>query len=174
MPEFGVSTIPCPKESKQQKECSPGVVESSEPIVYILIDPLNYQNGKLLLSAFPKKRLKNCTLSVARGHHCTVADAMRHVVEPQLARDGRRRLVGAFRTQCSKIRELQASKERVRVFCVVDDGSCEYPAHAHIGYSEATKADGFWSHNDRTAAHANLARAFENGGILQLQDCFAP
>jgi len=166
------TTVPCPKEAKQQKKCSPGIVENKESIVFVVIDPLHCQDGKLISAAFPTKRLTEGTLSVSRGDHSTLADVLLHVVDPQLSRDSKRKLMGACRTRCAEIRAIKGSTDKARLFCVIDDGSNNYPAHAHIGYSDSTKEDGFWSRNERTAARANLTRVFEQGGILPLDTCF--
>jgi len=163
---------PCPKERFKQKDISPGIVGDGESIVLIIIDPLQWQNGKLIPAAFSKTRLKSCSLSVARGNHSTLAEINSHVVHPQLAKPGRR-LVGSCKTQCSIIRSIIGDQDSARLFCVIDDGLDDYPAHAVIGFSDHTKSDNFWSRNQRTAAIANLSLAFERNGILPLTECFS-
>ncbi len=132
-------------------------------------------NGKmesLFPPHFQKQGLKAVPYSVARGNHSTVAEINSHVVHPQLAKPGRR-LVGSCKTQCSIIRSILGDQESARLFCDIDDGLDDYPAHAVIGFSDHTKSDNFWSRNQRTAAIANLSLAFERNGVLPLTECFS-
>lgn len=163
---------PCPKEQIQQKRESPGQIGSDESIVYILLQPDHWQQGGLSAAAFSKSKLKAGDLSVCRGQYCTDKQAAEHIVAPQIAKNSRRTLVGAFRAQCSEIRAIEAQNPKVRVICVIDDGTAAFPAHALLAYSELTKGKEFWQRNEQTAVRGELTRVFNAaGGPLNLIDC---
>lgn len=163
----------CVAELTQQRAASPGVVKADEKLAYILLDPDQWKEGRLTNAAFSKTRLKAGDLSVARASYCSVEQVEEHVVKPQLDRDPGRKLVGAFLARCADIRDIKAQQPPARAICVVDDGSDELPGHALLGYSEATKAQGFWERNRREAIRANLTLAFgAEGGPLLLTQCF--
>lgn len=162
----------CPKECSQQQPHSPGVVRADEPIIYILLQPDHWAEGELTAAAFAKSRLSSGTLSVCRAAHCTAAEAHASIVKPQLQRDSRRVLVGALRARCSDIRDI--SVEAHRAVCVIDDGQADFPAHAVLAYSEATKQEKFWDRNQRSAVRAELTRVFGlPPGPLSLEECWA-
>jgi hypothetical protein len=166
-----MSVCACPKECSQQQPHSPGVVLADEPIVYILLQPDHWAEGLLTAAAFAKSRLSSGTLSVCRAARCTADEANASIVQPQLQKDSRRVLVGALRARCSDIREIKV--EAQRAVCVIDDGLANFPAHAVLAYSEATKQEKFWERNQRSAVRAELARVFGlPPGPLSLQDCW--
>lgn len=170
----GQSGDPCPKEKVQQKSELPGLIGPDEAIVYILLQPIQWDNGALASAAFSSSKLGDSSLSVCRGNFCTAKQAHEHVVEPQLAKDARRRLVGAFKAQCSDIRAIEVLDPRTQIICVFDDGTMEFAAHALLGYCERTKEKDFWKRNQRTAVRSELTRVFnEKGGPLPLAQCCA-
>lgn len=165
----------CLREQSRQSQYSPCVVADEEWIVYVLLDPPLWKNGDLVAGAFSKSRLDAGDLSVCRAAYSSAEDAYKNIVEPQLARhQGEWTLVGAFRALCRDIRGLFTDHPPVRVVCVVDDGLEAFPAHAHLAYSDATRAKGFWNNrNQRQAVRANLIQVFRaNGGPHTLEDCF--
>lgn len=169
-------TCACRKELSQQKAASPGTVQLDETIVYVLIDPLQVRDGEVQKSAFSHSSLRNGDLSVCRANHSSAQDIHKHVVGPILARDKSRRLVGALRALCSAIRNLRIGEPPEQAICVIDDGYDDFPAHAHLAYSEVTKAEGFWERyrNARQALRGNLLLAFNaDGGPRNLAECCA-
>jgi hypothetical protein len=163
----------CPKELTKQKQASPGVVESSETLVYMLLNPDHWENGKLKKAAFSKSKLKEGDLSVCRADYCTADGAYEHAVKPQLERNPARQFVGALRALCADIRGIAVDDPPKQAICVIDDGLDSYPAHALLAYSDATKSEKFWLRNNQEAVRANLTLVFGiNGGPLPLRDCF--
>lgn len=167
---------PCPKELEQQNEHSPGVVESGELIVYILVDPLQWENGFLKKSAFSKSQLQAGTLSVCRARYCTVDGAYKNIVAPLLDKDpNNRTLVGALSASCEKIRSILYEDLPTQAICVIDDGKDGFPAHAHMGFSAPSHTTGFWENqrNGKAAVRANLVLVFEsNGSPKRLEEVF--
>jgi hypothetical protein len=148
------------------------VIAPNEPIVYVLLQPDHWRDGTLTPAAFPRSKLASGDLSVCRGQHCTAQQAQEQIVVPQINRDQRRRLVGAFKAQCSDIRAIEVRSPKTRVICVVDDGTHAFRAHALLGYCEMTKEKDFWKRNERTAVRSELTRVFNSaGGPLPLANC---
>lgn len=165
----------CLKEQAKQSPYSPCPVTDDETIVYVLLDPTQWKDGQLTASAFSKSSLKKGDLSVCRARYSSANEAEQKIVMPQLQRHPDWMLVGALHATCRDIRAIQAVDPPVRAFCVIDDGLPDYPAHAHLGFSEATTAKGFWGNrNVREAIRANLVDVFRrNGGPHTLEECFA-
>lgn len=170
----------CQRETEAQHPQSPGIVGDDEEVALILFDPDQWNNGDFSSAAFSKTRLARGELSVCRADYTTLTDVYSHVVEPQRRRNPSRVLAGAATAICATIRSIRSSNAPSRqIFCVLDapiigGTSGNYLGHAHIGFSDVTRADGFWSQNSRAAAIANLSLAFRErrSPPISLNDIF--
>ena len=162
----------CPKELKQQSVYSPDVVHDNEAILYVLLDPIQWKDGQLTYGAFSKSKLKDGSLSVSRAQYSSEDMLQERVIQPQLNRNKKRKLIGVLRALCEEIRRITGDNTPCRIFCVNDDGTENDQAHAVIAYSELTKEEGFWQKNNREAIRANLIEAFR-GNPMSLADAFA-
>lgn len=152
----------CERETQQQREHSPGLVQEAERVAYVLLDPLQWQNGDLSPLAFRKSDLSESRLSIYRADFCTAEQAYDHVVAPQLQRNPTRRLVGCLMAICAAIRALSDTGGN-RTICVIDEGEPDFAAHAVLGFSTFVR-----SKSEQIAAQGNLSRLFQKGGQTQV------
>lgn len=159
----------CPKECVQQKPDSPGPVGSSEVLIYIILDPDQWEDGQLSTAAFEHERLRKPDdgISVQRAAYSSPELVTRNVVGPQLAKKPpkkqERTFVGAIFARCADIRELRLdTQEKQRAICVIDDGTHDDPAHALLSYSESAKAltKGEEGRSQKLAIRRNLISKF--------------
>jgi hypothetical protein len=160
----------CPDEDTQQSEWSPSTVHNSEPLIFVLIQPLTINESSV--AYFEKGKLKNQTLSLCRGQHSTFSELKDKVIDPVCDADETRQYRGYSWAQCEEIRSILAVKRTsgngggestLAAFCIMDDGLEEYRAHARMGFSKPS--DDFWAKHDREAARGNLLIAFQKRGI---------
>lgn len=148
----------CEKETASQSSLSPGVVENPEPIVYSLIEPDNFLEGSI--KALKHDRLKKGELSVCRAWYIDGEDAREKTVAGQLRRDEKRRERGFAWAICSEIRDIKLESLGVGAFCVIDDAMEDFPAHAHLGYSQVEDKK-----NERQSARGDLLKLLEKRGF---------
>lgn len=136
--EKNVDRCECPKESRRQKKYSPRRVFDNEPIVYAVIDPLQFSSGSL--KQIKSDKLKHDDLSVCRSKFTSGEAARKSIVVPQIAKDPSRIDMGYLWATAREIRGIQLPNVKLGAFCVVDDGLEQFRAHAVLGY--ATAPDG--------------------------------
>lgn len=178
----------CVKEKAPQHDRSPGVVADDEDVLLVLLNPDQWKDGNFTSAAFRKDWLQKGQLSVCRVEYASKAIVKRFIVDPQVARDPKRSLVGGAVARTGNIRAIQCCDGQTRMYCVVDDpvfgadetkfdhcdlSDDDFLGHAHLGFSEPTSEKGFWKGNCRAAALAELTDAFQaRGAPLQLDQIF--
>jgi hypothetical protein len=158
---FQAKMANCKEEEISQSEFSPGIVEDYEKILYVLIDPLQYQNGEIKPTAFSKSKLQVGKLSVVRVDHSSTNEVKSKVIEPQLEKGAQkgenRQFVGCLTAIARSIREVDIS--------IIDQALSDFPAHAHLKFSAAIS-----DKNQQVAARQNLILVFN--GIKTLEEAF--
>lgn len=149
----------CEKETVSQSSLSPGIVKDPEPIVYSLIEPDNFVEGSL--KALKHDRLKKSELSVCRAWYIDGTSAREKTVSGQLQRDEKRLERGFAWALCSEIRDIKLESLGVGAFCIVDDAMEDFPAHAHLGYSQVEDKK-----NERQSARGDLLKLLEKRGFV--------
>lgn len=160
---------PCPRERAAKNAYSPGIVEDEEQMVKVLVSPDDWDGQELTPAAFSRKKLRNCELSLVRAKYSTLDIVKEEVVKPQLIRDPKRKVEGCAIARCSEIRGITTS-DGERVYCIIDDPVVYMDGklgagHALLGFTENTKATGFWARNDRAARILDLTRVFSKGKV---------
>lgn len=148
----------CIKEATSQSPHSPGVVENDEPIVYALVNPLTGS-----FKDISKSQLKASELSVCRACHISGPEAKTKTVDTLIEKNASRTHEGFLYAMCGEIRGIRLGSTTIGAFCVVDDALEDYPAHAHIGYSQPSD-ENLRSH--REAARGNLMLLFKRRGVF--------
>ncbi|OHV80071.1 hypothetical protein [Ensifer sp. LCM 4579] len=148
----------CLKELESQSIHSPGLVGPDEPIVYVLVESLTFENGSV--KALKHERLKKSEMSVCRAQYIKGSEAKALTTDAMVANGNDRVDRGYVYALCSEIRSIGLPSLGVGAFCVVDDAFEHYPAHAHLGYSNVDDKK-----NDRVAARGNLLKLFQKRGI---------
>jgi hypothetical protein len=149
----------CEKEQSSQSSHSPGLVEDSEPIVYVLVEPLSFEKGSV--KALKHERLKKTDMSVCRAQFLSAGEAKLLTTDTMIANDTTREDKGYVWALCSEIREIFLPLAQKGAFCVVDDASEHFHAHAHIGYSDIDDKK-----NERLVARGNLLKLLQRRGIF--------
>ena len=158
----------CPCEATKQSKHSPGKVSNSETLLYVLIEPHNYQQNDISARAFSRSELTDSQVSVGRKQHTPKEILQKEVIDVLLQKDPRRNAIGVLQADCREVRKLKTDEPKnKRVFCVIDDGTLKNPGHAHLGFSEVTKHH---PKNHKTAHRANLIRLF--GAKRSLDDVY--
>lgn len=162
----------CKCETIKQSPYSPDVVQDTESVAYIIINPDHWSDKQgLSNAALSKSKLKNHELSIARISYCSAGIIRQTIINPQLDRNPSRREVGALVAICLNIRAIRSDETNDRLICVIDDGKEDYIGHALLGYSDATKDSNFWTRNDQNAVRGNLIRAFSgNSHPIKIDD----
>ena len=155
-----MSRCECHKESSSQSLYSPGLVLSEEAIVYVLVDPLSFEDGSI--KSLRHDHLKKSQMSVVRASFITGTTARALTVEVMVANNNQRVDCGYAYAMCQEIREIRLGQLGVGAFCVIDDAFEHFPAHAHIGYSNTDDKK-----NDRLTARGNLLLLFKKRGIFE-------
>ncbi len=152
----------CPNELRKQKDESPCIVDNEEPIIYVILDPDHYKNGILTHAAFSKSKLKEGSLSVSRANYTTADQIKKSVIDPQLIRNKERKFVGVIKATCRDIRSIKMNNETTRAICVIDDGTENDSAHAHLSFSEKAKIA---SKNEQQSIRGNLMLMFQTNPV---------
>lgn len=152
----------CPNELRKQKDESPCIVDNEEPIIYVILDPDHYKNGILTNAAFSKSKLKEGSLSVSRANYTTADQLKKSVIDPQLIRNKERKFIGVIRATCNDIRSIRMSNENTRAICVIDNGTENDTAHAHLSFSEKAKIS---PKNEQQAIRGNLILTFQQNPV---------
>ena len=120
----------CIEEDEQQSSHSPGTVRDEETLArFIWRSDHLAEDGELAPAAFPVQDFLDLSrggLSVARLDHMTAVEIRRHAA---LVGDGNATTArGRAVAETKDIRAIRAND--ARVFCVLDDGQPDFPAHA--------------------------------------------
>jgi len=148
----------CPCESTKQSKSSPSKVSNSETLLYVLIEPHNYEENGISARAFSRSELAKSQVSVSRKNYTTPKILKEEVIDALLQKDQRRKFTGILQAKCLEVRKLKTDEPKnKRVFCVLDDGTPKNIGHAHVGFSEITKQQtkSYW-----TAYRENLILLF--------------
>ncbi len=103
---------------------------------------------------------------------------MKNIVQPQINKNPNRFLKGVLIAVCADVRKIAIENPHpnTRAICVIDDGSKNDMAHAHLMHSIHASAEGFWKQNNWRSVVENLLLAFKYDSpadIIPLEKIFA-
>jgi len=151
-------TKDCPAEASKQSEHSPSKVGNSETLLYVLIEPHNYEANGISARAFSRTELKNSQVSISRKNHIPRDILQKEVIDILLEKDQRRKFMGVLQAKCLKIRQLKTEEPKSRrAFCVIDDGTLKNVGHTHLGFSHTARQQ---TKSQWTAYRENLTLLF--------------
>jgi hypothetical protein len=84
------------------------------------------------------------------------------VIDPQLIGNKERKFIGVIKANCQDIRSIRMSNENTRAICVIDDGTENDSAHAHLSFSEKAKIS---PKNEQQAIRGNLVLTFQQNPV---------
>jgi len=164
---------PCPKELSRQSEHSPSLVKDEEDVLRLIFNPthLDSKTGEISNAAFSKTELEENRLSVTRKE-CGSRDSVRQNIT-KIEKGGQKpkTLEKILSVKCCDIRAID-EETKMRAFCVIDDGTEENPAHAHIGFA-ATPQNVSVAPNWKTSARGNLLRLFREKAFATVEEVFS-
>ncbi|WP_125461515.1 MULTISPECIES: hypothetical protein [Rhodomicrobium] len=143
-----------------------GPVLDEEKILLAGIYPTNCVNGELLDAAIDHRKLKKGEQSVCRQKFSSQEEVQSQVIDKLLAKDLQRSSEWVFTATAGSIRSL--ATDDAQVFCVIDDGEVNFPAHAALSYSDAIREDQkYWEKANKRAAQRNINAAMI-GNLIEL------
>ena len=161
----------CCSEETTSKLGSPGIIDNSEYILNVVFHPDSYKDG--IYSPDPDQ-LKDEEFSVARLSYVSEKIVRDQVLTPR-TKSGQT-YVGILLAQAGRIRSISFAPEPThRVFCVVDAPEPNYVGHGVVGLSRPLRGTKKWSRtqNVLAAVIGELAVAFEEAGMVTIENCFA-
>jgi hypothetical protein len=167
-----MSRIGCPEEESPQSTHSPSLISNDEPVIFVLV--LRSEDDERSHNILRNGRLKDKNQSLCRPHHCTFAEMRDAVVKPQINSGEPVVYKGYLWATAGEIRSIIAERNKTRdkspgltpenvgAFCVIDDGTEDYRAHARTGYADPIKS--FWTLHETVAARLALVEALWQRG----------